>query len=203
MLDYDDKGNVVGIAKLSDNERVRFVRAWDMAATQEELYSRDPAYTVGALMCLYNTGKIGLNNRPYWQPYILDIERHRLDPEDVATLITQVAKQDGTHVKIVIEQEPGSAGKTVISAYKKMLQGFIVQEDLPSGRKEVRATPLAQQFNAGNILVFKAPWNKEMLNEMGGFPFGTFKDQVDALAMAYKALSEETHKFADIKFMHL
>lgn len=200
-LEYGQGGEVLGIAQLGNNNMVRFARYWDLAATEEELYSRDPAYTVGVLMCLYNTGKIGLDGKPYWQPYVLDIERHRFDPEDVADLIIQVAKQDGKHIPIFIEQEPGSAGKTVIASYKKLLQGFMVEGDLPSGRKEIRATPFAQQFNAGNVLVFKAPWNKEMLNEMGGFPFGTFKDQVDALAGAYKALNEQTNQFRDTEFL--
>ncbi len=188
------------ILALSNSRRVQYVRFWDMAATEAEMFSRDPAYTVGTLMAMFDTQKKDLAGRSIMRPYVLHVERFRLAPEQVADRIETTAKLDGTRVKVRIEQEPGSAGKTVIAAYVQLLQGFDMGGIPATGKKEVRASPIAIQFNAGNIMVVVAPWNRLWLNELGGFPFGTHKDQVDSLSGAYGVLTDPDKQWRRSKF---
>ncbi|KKN47172.1 hypothetical protein LCGC14_0665680 [marine sediment metagenome] len=180
---------------------VWYVRYWDLAATEEEMFSRNPDYTVGTLMALYRTDKVNALGKKIFRPYVLDVIRRRLDPEGVADLIYDTAILDTAKVPIRIEQEGGAAGKTLIHGYIILLQGFDVDGDSPTGKKAVRATPIAGQFNAGNLLVLKAIWNREWLNELAGFPFGGHDDQVDSLSGAYKLITGEETRFRESKFV--
>jgi predicted phage terminase large subunit-like protein len=191
------------IEQILPGRHITYVRYWDMAATAEDMFGKDPAYTVGTLMARYDTGRKYLNKEPIYQLYVLDVVRRRLAPEGVADMVTSTAVADGEFVNIVIEQEPGSAGKTVIVSYQNMLAGYHVSADLPSGKKEVRANAVTTQFNNGNILVFKASWNRVWLNELASFPLGKFKDQADSFAGAYNWLLANKKRWRGSKFKKL
>jgi phage terminase large subunit-like protein len=54
-------------------------------------------------------------------------------------LIRRTAEADGRDVEILLEEEPGSAGKSVTSYLIRALAGFNVQAERPTGAKLVRA----------------------------------------------------------------
>lgn len=153
-------------------------RGWDLAATEEEFSKADPDYTVGGLVVLHE-GNI----------YILDVVRRRMNPKDIHSLVQITSNVDGRKVRVRIEKEGGQAGKDQIQSYITELQGFDVDGVPASGSKLVRATPFSAQVNAGNVFFLRAPWNREVLAELGGFPFGAHDDIVDALAYAYNVES--------------
>ena len=66
------------------------------------------------------------------------------------------------------------------------LAGFAVRTAPITGTKEQRADPFSTQVNAGNVFCQAASWNKDFLEELQYFPFGTHDDQVDASAGAFK-----------------
>ncbi len=51
----------------------------------------------------------------------------------------------------VLEQEPGSAGKDMFAITARMLAGYRVESDRPTGKKHIRADPWASQLAAGNV----------------------------------------------------
>ncbi len=154
------------------------VRYWDLAAT-EDGGSGDPDWTVGTLMGVDAGGS-------FW---VVDVRRLRGTPREVEDTIVSVAEHDGHEVPIIMEQEPGSSGKSLIDYYRRrVLMGFTVTADKVSMNKVRRAEPLSSAFELGNIMLAKRPWNADYINELCSFPFGEHDDQVDASSGAYIAL---------------
>jgi predicted phage terminase large subunit-like protein len=59
-----------------------------------------------------------------------------------------------------------------------------------TGSKEVRATGLAAQQQAGNVLLFEdRAWNGAFVSELAGFPRSAHDDQTDAAATAFNSLA--------------
>ena len=46
------------------------------------------------------------------------------------------------------------------------------------------------QLNAGNVAMLRAEWNSEYKRELEFFPYGKYKDQVDASSGAFNILTE-------------
>ena len=154
------------------------VRCWDLAATAA-VGAGDPDWTVGA--------RVALIDGVY---YVEDIRRLRGSPGEVERLIAQTAKVDGPAVPVWMEQEPGSAGKTVIDHYRcRVLVGFALHAARATGPKIVRAEPLSAAAEAGNVKLVRGKWNEEFLNEIERFPRGAHDDQVDAMAAAAAQLA--------------
>ena len=165
---------------------IRTIRYWDKAGTKEILgldqknKNKGPCYTVGLKMSELTNGK--------W--LISDVKRGRWESEDREDVIRSTAEADGPRVKIFHEQEPGSGGKqSAQQTDRDTLKGFNSESDQPKGDKVFRADPLSVQVNRGNILLLNAIWNKEFIEEYRDFPFGKFKDQVDAGSGAYSKLT--------------
>lgn len=152
----------------------RFVRAWDLAASDN-----DGDWTVGALLGLMPDGRY----------LIADIRRFQGRPDEVEAGIRNAAGMDGTSVDIELAQDPGQAGKSQIVYLTKMLAGYTVHSSPESGDKVTRAEPFASQVNVGNVAMLAAEWNSALIGELRLFPNGTFDDQVDALSRGFNALT--------------
>ena len=57
-----------------------------------------------------------------------------------------------------------------------------------TGSKADRAQPLAAQAEGGTVKLMRSPWNKDFLDEIEIFPFGTHDDQADAASLALAKL---------------
>lgn len=154
----------------------QWIRGWDLAGTE------DGAYTVGVKMGRLNDGRF----------IIADVVRDRLESHQRDQLINNTATLDGKALKQSIPQDPGQAGKGQVAAFAKLLAGHNVHFSPESGDKILRADPLASQINAGNVLMLRAPWNRAFIEEAGLFPFGTYKDQIDAAGRAFAGLLAPT-----------
>jgi predicted phage terminase large subunit-like protein len=155
----------------------KVVRYWDLAAT-EAADASDPDWTVGVLM--------GRSEGVY---YVLDMQRMRGSPKKVEELLAWTAELDGTNVPVWIEQEGGASGKSLVSHYARLLAGYAVRPDKPEGDKVARANPLAAQAEAGNVRLVRGSWNRAWTDEMGGFPFASHDDIVDATGGAFRQLT--------------
>lgn len=172
---------IVGAAPSADAHKIRWVRCWDFAAT-EQTANDDPDWCVGALVGKTPAGRF----------YIADIQRDRLSPHGVETLIQRTAARDGKAVQVWIEQEPGSAGKIVVDHYvRTVLPGYALRAERSSGSKVVRADPVSSQAEAGNVSIVDGPWLESLLWEMEQFPNGTHDDQVDAISLAFAVLADD------------
>lgn len=156
----------------------RRVRYWDKAGTES-----GGAYTVGALLAMTGDGQI----------YVEDIVRAQLSWHKRNQLMVATAERDrmkyGNVVVIWIEREPGSGGKESSEQSVIYLQGFMVRVDRVMDAKEVRARPFADQIEAGNVHVLRAPWTNDFLDEWETFPDSKYKDIVDSSAGAFAKLA--------------
>ena len=155
-------------------QRDHTVRYWDKAATAE-----GGAYTVGVKMSRLTNGKY----------LIEDVKRGQWSSELRERIIRQAAEADGMECRVYIEQEPGSGGLESARATIKNLAGYAVYADRPTGDKTRRADPFSVQVNDGNVLILRASWNHDFLDELANFPNSTFKDQVDAASGAFNKLT--------------
>jgi len=99
-------------------------------------------------------------------------------------------KQTCPRYQIWFEQEPGSGGKESAENSVRRFKAYDVHTDRVTGSKEVRAEPYAAQVQAGNVKLKAANWNRDFMEEHEHFPFGQYKDQVDATAGAYNKLAQ-------------
>lgn len=170
----------------------RGTRFWDLAGTEKDVDKPDPDSTASALTVVFND-----------KTYILDVTNDRLEPEQVETLMLQTARVDGVRVKVRLEQEPGQSGKSQVGRYTKLLKGFDVEGIPSSGDKRVRASPLAAQVNAGNVIMLRGPWNRKFLDQIANFPFGKHDDMVDASSTSFNHETGVTRLFKKIGFKHV
>lgn len=173
--DYFARHNFNSVEK-GPNTRER-VRYWDMAATEG-----GGDWTVGALVS-HHEGR--------W--CIEDIVRFQNSPPNTEKIIFQTAMADRVtygQIQTVMEEEPGSAGKTAISHYQRnILPGFAFRGNRTTGDKTNRAKPVASAAQAGNVDMVAAAWNRDFLDEAALFPNGQYDDMVDAVSGAVECLA--------------
>jgi predicted phage terminase large subunit-like protein len=172
--------NFIEVEDIPDIRVIETVRYWDKAATTER---EDPnaKYTVGVKMVRLK-GNIFV---------ITNVVRGRWSTDKREQIIRQTAVIDGESTVIVMEQEPGSGGKDSMRSSLRNLIGYHARPDLVQNRgsKIIRADPYSVQVNQGNILLLRGEWNKDFKAEHMMFPFGKYKDQVDAAAGAFSYLA--------------
>ena len=159
---------------------IRWVRAWDLAATTPTP-TTDPDWTVGVKLGLHGDAIV-----------IGHIARMRGNPGEVERFVRQTAEADGRTVPIRLPQDPGQAGVAQAATYQKMLDGWSVRFVRPTGDKITRAGPLSAQASppARRVVLVRGTWTDAFLDEAEGFPEGAHDDQIDAAADAYDEARE-------------
>ncbi len=158
---------------------VQSIRFWDRAATKPSESNRDPDWTRGLKLYKYMDGTY----------VVVDLKSMRDTPGKVEELVKTVASHDSTSVKIMSQQDPGSAGVSESEHFIKMLAGYDVHTETMSQNKETRAKPVSAQCEVGNVRVLRAPWNEEFFSELENFPEGAHDDIVDVLSGAFNNMS--------------
>ncbi len=159
-----------------------FVRYWDRAATKKT-EQNDPDFTVGVKLAKDNNGIF----------YLCDIVRLQESPLHVQNAIKNTATQDGFHVRIGIEQDPGQAGVSEAELLVRMLSGLNVKAYKATKDKVTRAAPVSAQAEAGNIRVLRGFWNEDFFRELENFPEGAHDDIVDSLSGAFLMHTEDKY----------
>lgn len=162
------------------NDVIRWVRAWDLAATSVD-ENGEAAYTAGVLMGKRRNGRY----------VVADVVNQQLSADEVRKLIKTTAAMDKAKYKRVtvrLPQDPGQAGKDQAQNFIKYMAGFNVKTERESGDKVTRAEPWAAQWQAGNFDVVIGEWNEKFFHQMEQFPEGKWKDMVDAGANAFAEL---------------
>jgi predicted phage terminase large subunit-like protein len=132
------------------------VRAWDDAATRG-----GGDWTVGVLMAMERSGIV----------YVIDVARIQGSPLEVERLKALTAHADAQltdrRAVILLQQEPGAAGKSYVDAQiRGPLSGFAVEVERPTGDKYTRALPMSSAAQAGNIKLVRGKWNKDFIDEL-------------------------------------
>lgn len=150
------------------------VRAWDTAAT-----SGGGDHSVGLRMHKID-GK-----------YFIDsVIRGQWGPDELDTIQRQTAEADGQDVTVILEREPGSAGKRINQYTRLALADYHVVEESHTGGKYSRAMPSAKETARGNVVLVKGNWITSFLDEVADFngEDGQTDDQVDAFSLAFNYL---------------
>lgn len=175
------------IIEVLPDDVVKWVRAWDLAATEDNKDRRPedgPAYTAGVLIGKRKDGTY----------VIADVINQRLNASDVRKTIYNTAVIDKAkykNVRIRLSQDPGQAGKDQAEQYIKMLSGFNVCAERETGSKETRADPFASQWQANNVDVMHGEWNEAYFSQLESFPESKFKDMVDASANGFNEIEKQ------------
>lgn len=154
------------------------VRFWDRAGTKPNPENKDPDWTRGLKLLRYPNGKF----------LVADLKSMRDTPGQVEGFIRNVASHDSSNVRIVSQQDPGSAGVSEAAHFVRMLAGFDVRTIIISKDKLTRAKPVSAQCEAGNIDVLRAPWNEDFFREIENFPESKHDDIVDVLSGSFNQL---------------
>ena len=158
------------------------VRYWDRAATAaEDAAASRASWTAGVRM--------GVDARGMF--HVTHVERFQGSPLDVETKIKNVASQDGVAVQVILEQDPGQAGKAEAQLQVRNLAGYNATVNAVHESKGTRAKPLSAQAEAGNVKLLRAPWNDAYIREMENFDGSKTcaSDQVDASSGAFHMLT--------------
>jgi predicted phage terminase large subunit-like protein len=173
-----------------DGKLGRSVRYWDFAGTEGA-----GCYTAGARMTRSDDGRVIIEH----------MARAQVSYKGRDRLLRSTAERDGHEVEIWLEQDPGSAGKDIVThTVTEVLQGFAVRHVLPTGDKVKRAGPLASQAEHGNVyLVRDTPddeWNEEFLAEAHAFEkAAAYKDQIDAASGGYGRLAQASFQIVPVE----
>ncbi len=162
---------------------IQVIRFWDRAATKPSETNKDPDWTRGLLLYKYPN-----------ETYVVgDLRSMRDTPGQVEKLVKTVASHDGYAVKIMSQQDPGSAGVTEAENFIKMLAGYQVDVMTTSQDKATRAKPVSSQCEWGNVGVLRAPWNDDFFTELENFSDDPSEyahdDIVDVLSGAFNELA--------------
>jgi predicted phage terminase large subunit-like protein len=178
--------SVVNVNELADD--FKWARIWDLAATED-----GGDYTCGTLVGYSpSTSKCVIGN----------IIRRQQSPGMVESSVREIAVADGEDVRIGIEQEPGSSGKSLVNHYQtNVLPEFQVDPVPATKSKLIRAQPFLAAAEAGKVYLLNEEladytdqedmltWHKIFTKEFEQFPVGDQDDQIDTAAAGYVLLS--------------
>jgi len=185
---YQQQPIVTG-GELFPVERFNIVSSIDRSKIKRSVRYVDKAATVDA--GAYTAASL-VHDMVDGTTFVEDMLRGQWSANERDRRLMQTATTDKAVCKryqLWIEQEPGSGGKESVESSIRMFKGFDVHADRVTGKKEDRAEPYAAQVQGGQVFLLAADWNREFLEEHEHFPFGKYKDQVDATAGAFNKLA--------------
>lgn len=158
----------------------RWVRGWDLAATEPSERNTDPDWTVGA-----KVGKL-----PDGCYVIAHVERLRAGPGGVETAIKRMANQDGPNCTQAFWQDPGQAGKSQVPALRRLVSSVGGTSEFARATKDKVgfARTWSPKVERGEFFIVRGAWTDEFFNEAEGFPTSKHDDQIDAVSRAHEAL---------------
>lgn len=152
------------------------VRYWDLATSESDKAD----WTVGVLMAKWN----GIY-------YVEDVVRGQWESADRDSMMEATCERDarkyGGRVENWFEKTFGMA-KVVTDVLIKKFARFSMKANPAQGDKELRAGPLATQWQNGNVRLLRAAWNPDYVHEMAMFPRGSNDDQTDGSSGAFNRL---------------
>jgi predicted phage terminase large subunit-like protein len=175
-----------------------WVRAWDLAATEESASNASPDWTRGI--------KVGITSPRHrrdeagqvtmYRKFVFgDLVSIRGTPGAVESLYTATAQQDGKGVIQLFWQDPGQAGKVQAASIRQQLRDFAVEFVVATKDKQTYAelwSRLAEPDDDetyGAVQVVRADWNAALFAECDSFPDGVHDDIIDAASRAMLRLS--------------
>lgn len=163
----------------------QIVCSWDIAHTEKKP-TNNPAFTAGFVGGLTKDGRV----------WIFRGKRFRESPLQTKKLIrstTDSYAEDFGNFTVTLPDDP-AAGKAWIPEIIAELRGHRVKKMPPIGDKVDRASVFSDAVENGMVTLVLGDWNDDLINEGSTFPYGTFKDQIDACSDLYDFLTERKRK---------
>lgn len=161
-------------------DAVKTIRYWDLAATEVSEAAKDPDWSCGLRYSVNADGIFTIEH----------VDHFRENEAIVQARMRTIADADGHGVPVIIEQEPGSAGKNIVKAYARTtLKGYQVYPHRPEGDKELRARFPSAAAKNSLVRIVRGPWMLPFLSEVCAFPNAAHDDQLDAFTGAHAVLS--------------
>ena len=180
---YFDRAWVEMVDPVDVPAGLRWVRAWDLAATEPSPDNPDPDWTRGVKMARWNDGVL-----------IADVKSLRGNPGAVDACLRNTAIADGPEVTQVLPLDPGAAGKIVLAHYQGLLMGYPVACARASQSKLTRFRPFSGYAAPPKrgARVVRAPWNGVYFDELESFEGkdGDRDDCVDSTSDAFNELAD-------------
>lgn len=172
-----DTSKIVFHADTKDFPQVKYYRFWDLAHTAKQTQKDDPDWTSGTLLAYTKVNGL-------WHLWIKDVARIRAKSPERNNFILAVTEKDGMNVPVIVENSLDS--KDAVSDMQTILKGRrIVKPINIKTDKVARVGYIEPIFEAGNVHVVRADWNRDWLEEVKAFPSGKHDDQVDNLTAGY------------------
>jgi phage terminase large subunit-like protein len=175
---------------------LRWVRAWDLASSEQKLKKEDPDYTASVAMAVrWIPSAIPGIRTPLI--YLKDGIVGRWKASTRNDIIKDTAiREEGIRMGT---EAFGASYKDAYITLKDILMGFRHVEELRlPGDKAAKGEPLVAPFEAGNVYVYyplkkdetpeenkKPEWVEMMIDQLETAPFGAHDDIFDSLAMDF------------------
>jgi predicted phage terminase large subunit-like protein len=126
----------------------------------------------------------------YW---LVHVDRTQSSARGVERRVRQTADLDGVAVPVGLWQDPGQAGKGQVDHYRRrVLPGFDVRSERPTGSKVTYASVWASAAEAQNFKVVRGEWNEAFFAEVEEFADDSDEaDQIDAVSGAVQELARQ------------
>lgn len=165
-------------------EDVEYVRGWDWAVTDKT----HSDWSAGALLAY---------NKEREEVYIVDMWRKKLPWPKLEQQIVELAKQERSsnigdrYTRMAAEAVAGMIG--MFDSLREKLRGIVKLEkrNPPRGGKMLRAQQWFVPIEAGKVYMVKGAWNRDFIDELETFPQGKHDDQIDAVSVAFEALTKQ------------
>ena len=114
------------------------------------------------------------------QHYLAEVIRKRVEFEEMVTLIESTARRHGVHAILV---EDRGSGTQYIQTRRGKAPAPVIDRSTNNQSKEFRFDAVVPMFLAEEVVLpDRAIWLADFEKELGAFPHGTFKDQVDSVS---------------------
>lgn len=161
---------------------IPWVRGWDLALTEKQTSD----FSVGAL-CAFD--------KRTDEFYIINIWRKKLAWAKLKPqLIARALLDKELYGSNLMGLEAVSGFDIGLSELRSQLLGEVVihKKNPPPGGKLMRAMDWLNAIEARRVYMVEAPWNKEFLDELHPFPYGTHDDQADAVSIAWETTARKS-----------
>lgn len=191
--DFFDQANFVLLDEMPPLPLAKWVRFWDIAGSRTVKAKSDPI--ASCLMALvYEPGNPTLGIRAGTMAYVADVTEDRWPAGEIPDRMALQAAEDGKHVMVRWEEEPGSNATVATErAIKPALVGFDADGIKSTGSKSDRARPFAARVANRKVFVLKRAWTKKWADQHHRFPAVEHDDMVDATSGAYNHLDSSQH----------
>jgi phage terminase large subunit-like protein len=159
---------------------LEWLRSWDLAGTAATKPGDDPAFTAGSKVARWPDPTDPRRVRIV----VSDLQHFRADPGGTEDRVLTTANEDGPLTRIMFEQEPGSAGKSVVATFRRLLPGHQVEAMTKSGPKEEYWRPLSALASSKLLYFVRGPWNRVAVDQLKELPASKKKDIADSMAQA-------------------